>query len=38
MTFVIEIFQFHFKSDTKQVQSNKMKQNIYNSDNIFLFL
>ena len=38
MTFTIGIFQFHCKSDYKQVKLNKIKQNVWKSDSTFPYL
>ena len=38
MAFIIGIFQIHCKSEHKQVKRNKIKQEIYKSDNIFPYL
>ena len=38
MTFLINIFQLHCKSEHKQVKSNKIKQDMYKSDGIVCYL
>ena len=38
MTFVIAIFQFHCKSEHKQVKGNKIKREIFKSGFIFPYL
>ena len=35
MIFTIGIFQFHCKSEQKEVKLNKIKRNMYKSDSIF---
>ena len=35
MTFLIDIFKFHFKSEQEQVKSNKFRQDMWKSDSIF---
>ena len=38
MTLIISIFRFYCKSEHKQVQRNKIKQDMCKSDNIFPYL
>ena len=38
MTFIIHIFQFHGKSEHKQVKLNKIKRDMWKFDSIFLYL
>ena len=38
MAFTIGIFQFHFKSERKQVKSNKIKRDMWKSGSIFPYL
>ena len=38
MTFMLGIFQFHCKSEHKQVKWNKIKQDTSTSDSIFSYL
>ena len=38
MTFIIGIFQFHCKSEHKQVKLNKIKREIRRSDSNFSYL
>ena len=38
MTFIIGIFQFHYKSEHKQVNWNGIKQDICKSDSTFPYL
>ena len=38
MTFIIDTFQFHCRSEHKQVQRNKMIQYMYKYDSIFPYL
>ena len=36
MTFIFDTFQFHCKSESKQVKSNEMQHDMCKSDSIFL--
>ena len=38
MTFIIDIFQFHCKSEQKQVKWNEIKRDMCKSDSIFPYL
>ena len=38
MTFIIGIFQFHCKSEHKQVKRNEIKQDMRKSDSTFPYL
>ena len=36
MTFIFDTFQFHCKSESKQVKSNEMQHDMCKSDSIFV--
>ena len=38
MTFIISIFQFHHRSEDKELKGNKIKQDMCKSDSIFPYV